>query len=76
MFAHVAGATKPPDHKITICHRTDSYTNPYVVITVDVASVHFAGHQTHDGPIFFPEIPKHTSGATSFRPRRTTEPVP
>ena len=60
VFAHVAGATKPPDHKITICHATDSYTNPYVVITVDVASVHFAGHEGHDGPIFFPEIPKHT----------------
>jgi hypothetical protein len=26
------------EHKITICHRTDSNTNPYVVITVDTAS--------------------------------------
>jgi hypothetical protein len=60
VFAHVAGATSPPDHKITICHATDSYTNPYVVITVDVASVRFSGHQGHDGPIFFPAIPKHT----------------
>ena len=59
VFATTASATKPPDHKITICHATDSYTNPYVVITVDVASVQFAGHQGHDGPIFFPDIPKH-----------------
>jgi LPXTG-motif cell wall-anchored protein len=59
IFATTAGATKPPDHKITICHATDSYTNPYVVITVDVASAQFAGHQGHDGPIFYPDIPKH-----------------
>jgi hypothetical protein len=60
VLAHVAGATSPPDHQITLCHATDSYTNPYVVITVDVASVRFAGHEGHDGPIFFPAIAKHT----------------
>jgi LPXTG-motif cell wall-anchored protein len=55
-----AHATPPrPLHKITLCHRTDSYTNPYVVITVDVASVRFEGHDGHDGPVFFPAIPKH-----------------
>jgi len=48
-----------PEHKITLCHRTDSYTNPYVVITVDVASVQFEGHDGHDGPVFYPAIPKH-----------------
>jgi hypothetical protein len=56
-----AGATKPnPDHKVTLCHRTASYTNPYVVITVDVASVLHEGHDSHNGPIFFDGIPKHT----------------
>jgi hypothetical protein len=38
--ASVASATQPsPDHKVTICHATASKTNPYVVITVDVASI-------------------------------------
>jgi hypothetical protein len=59
-LATTAGATKPnPAHKITLCHRTDSYSNPYVVITVDIASVKFEGHNGHDGPGFFPGIPKH-----------------
>ena len=56
-----AGATQPnPEHQVTLCHRTASYTNPYREITVDVASVLKAkGHDDHDGRIFFPEIPKH-----------------
>lgn len=56
-----AGATQPnPEHQITLCHRSDSYTNPYQEITVDVASVLNAeGHDDHDGRIFFPDIPKH-----------------
>ncbi len=61
--AGTAGATKPNPtggHKITICHRTASYTNPYVAITVDVASTKFAGHEKHLGPVFYPSIPKHT----------------
>lgn len=40
-------ATKPgtdPDlidgHKITICHVTNSATNPFVVITIDIAAWH------------------------------------
>jgi hypothetical protein len=38
--ATVASATKgDPDHTVTICHATASATNPYVVITVDVASI-------------------------------------
>lgn len=48
------------DHKVTICHRTNSEKNPYVEITVDKASVvggHIKvadGHDGHDGPIFAP----------------------
>jgi hypothetical protein len=48
------------DHKVTICHRTNSEKNPYVEITVDKASVvggHVEvadGHDGHDGPIFAP----------------------
>ncbi len=35
-----AHATKPnPEHKVTICHATSSVKNPYVRITVDVATL-------------------------------------
>ena len=57
----VAGATQPnPEHKITLCHRTDSYTNPYVTESVDVASALFEGHDGHNGPVFYAAIPKGT----------------
>jgi hypothetical protein len=55
VMAPAAQATKPdPEHKVTLCHRTHSETNPYVVITVDVASVKFEGHDSHDGPVWYP----------------------
>jgi hypothetical protein len=48
-----ASATPPPDHKVTICHATFSATNPYVEITVDIASSGYvkAGHADHTGPV-------------------------
>jgi hypothetical protein len=62
-----ASATKTDEgeHKVTLCHRTASHKNPYVVITVDVASVQgvkkLEGHGSeHMGPVFFEGIPKHT----------------
>jgi LPXTG-motif cell wall-anchored protein len=52
-----ASASAPPNHKVTLCHRTASHTNPYVVITVDVASVLGShGHDGHNGPVFTPGI--------------------
>ena len=48
--ASLASATKPePDHKVTICHATASATNPYVVITVDVASIVGDSGHGHSG---------------------------
>lgn len=48
-----AAATMPPDHKVTICHATHSVTNPYVEITVDIASSGYVrgGHADHTGPV-------------------------
>jgi len=46
----LAFATQPdPDHKVGICHRTASDTNPYVFITVDEAAVdtHLGNGQGH-----------------------------
>jgi hypothetical protein len=57
----VAGATQPePEHIITLCHATDSYSNPYVTESVDIASPLFQGHDGHDGPVFYAAIPKDT----------------
>ena len=37
--ATMASATKGDEHTVEICHATASKTNPYVMITVDVASI-------------------------------------
>ena len=59
-----AAATPGEDAKITICHRTNAVTNPYVVITVDTSAAdgdlgnntgqgdHYAEHL---GPVFDPD---------------------
>lgn len=48
-----ASASAPPNHKVTICHATDSNHNPYVVVTADIASAGYlqGGHDGHTGPI-------------------------
>jgi LPXTG-motif cell wall-anchored protein len=50
-------AATPDDHgttgKVTLCHATNSVSNPYTMITVDPASiVKGKGHGGHDGPVF------------------------
>lgn len=48
--ASVASATKPePDHTVTICHATASDSNPYVEITVDIASIVGDSGHGHSG---------------------------
>ena len=41
---------------MTLCHATDSYTNPYVSVTVDFNAVVLGGHGGHDGPVFDPQV--------------------
>jgi hypothetical protein len=50
----VASATQPPNHRVTICHATGADSNPYVVLTPDIASAGFlqGGHDGHTGPIW------------------------
>lgn len=73
-----AYASKPPNHKVTLCHRTGSATggnqhNGYSIITVDIASVANAkdarGHDHHDhvgnGPVG-DIIPVYTYGTFTY----------
>ena len=75
--AGTASATPPSAgvHKVAICHRTNSVTNPYVMVTVDEASVNAdAGddrgqgdhNAEHNGPVF-------DSTATYPKPMRGDE---
>ena len=56
--ATTALVTKPSPHQVTICHRTDSNTNPYVIETVDIASSGLlrGGHNDHTGPVWNPTL--------------------
>ncbi len=56
-----ASATKTTTgHKVTICHRTRSMSNPYVAATVDIASILQKGHGSHEGPVFDASLPEHS----------------
>ena len=68
-YADNSGPQTFTNDKVRICHRSDSYTNPYQDIEVSKNAVdgvagnsgqqpdHYGEHQ---GPIFYPDIPKHT----------------
>ena len=56
VLAGGASAAPQAATKVTLCHATDSQTNQYVSVTVDVASA-YDGHYKHDkGPIWFQGI--------------------
>jgi len=49
-IAGPASATRPDEdgtHKVTICHVTNSTSNPWVIIEVDVAAFDGAGANDH-----------------------------
>src|SRR4051794_11799633 len=42
-----------PGHEpVSFCHRTNSVTNPYNLLTTDADSIIQQGHGSHTGPIF------------------------
>ncbi len=44
-------------NKVTICHATNSETNPYTTMSVDTSAVDGAGandHSHHTGPVWYP----------------------
>jgi len=53
----LVGATNTDPHLVSLCHATRSSSNPYNLITVDVASVLTSGHSGHVGAPFDPNVP-------------------
>jgi len=58
----ISSTVSATGEKVTICHSTNSYSNPYTQITVDVASILHEGHGSHDGEVFDPVLAKGTWG--------------
>lgn len=56
------------DAKVTICHATNSQTNPYVIITVSTSSIdeqnnkYLNGHGDHEGGVWYKGIAAHSWG--------------
>lgn len=42
------------EQKVTICHATNSESNPYNRITVSRSAVDHGGHRNHTGPVWYP----------------------
>jgi hypothetical protein len=49
------GARAAPEDRVTICHATQSRTNPYNQIAVAESSA-VEGHASHTGPVFGPDV--------------------
>lgn len=59
-FATTNTESNNTDHKVTICHATNSATNPYVKITVDTHAAVKAGHAGHDEGVVATSVAKAT----------------
>lgn len=61
-------ADATPGEKVTICHATNSQTNPYTANTVDSSSIdeeknqYLNGHGDHLGPVWYDGIAAHAWG--------------
>ncbi|NNC75201.1 MAG: hypothetical protein HKN93_06780 [Acidimicrobiia bacterium] len=66
-LAGSASATPRDDageHKVTVCHATNSKRNPWVLVTVDLAATNGRGHEIHkDGADLFPATSLDDCGA-------------
>jgi hypothetical protein len=65
LFLVGGGAFATPGNadNVTLCHATNSATNPYVVITVDPAGA-FDGHAGHTGPVGTDPVTMKANGIT------------